>query len=267
MWGTLNTVWAKVITTRLAGALKSVLASLELLDDADISHDEPMMGVPGFFCRPRPPVAKEDETGLDPEGACEAVALRVGDQTIPIAYRDLRLSSVVNPKEGELGLAHYGGGFVSLKLNTDEDGTNIVLYAPRKNSSGTVTNASCVSIDSTDGNQHICLLHESGASITLTKEGKILLMNKTGNAYVEINDDGIFLNGNCYLNGSVILGDKTAALVKAVANADLVLSELSTIQGLYNAHTHNDSLLAPTTAPLAPLPAPSPVAATMVQAL
>ena len=269
MWGALDIVWGKVMTSRLAGTLKSVLVSLELLDAEDVSHDEPMMGVPGFFCRPRPPVSKEDETGLNPEGACEAVAIRVADQTIPIAYRDLRLSYVVNPNEGELGLAHYGGGFISLKLNTDEDGTNIVLYASRKDSSGAVVKASVISMDSTDGNQSVSIQHEYGQLITMTKEGKILLSNKVGDAYIELNDDGIFLNGNCYLNGSVILGDKTAAAVKFVAISDLVTAELGAIKTAYDTHTHSGVTAGAgaTGAPSVPMGAPGLVASTMVKAL
>lgn len=198
-----------IAATAVKGAANAVLGNLVMLDtveddeEAETSPDEPLYGPIGFYFRPDAPVKAADATGIRPEGRPEVVAVRLGDRVLPLTYRDLRLSSQVDPDEGEGGLAHYGGGFISLKWNTSEDGTSIVIYAPRKDSTGTPIKASAISIDSEEANAHVCLMHEYGHSLTLTKEGKIVLANKVGDAYLEVNDDGCTINGNFAVKGAV----------------------------------------------------------------
>jgi len=222
--------FGKLVTTRVNGALKVIVGDLSFFDgDEDerpeTSSDEPLwVGAPGFYCRPRSATTEAAATPLQPEGHTEVVALRVGGMCVPIAARDLRCNSQVNPREAELGLAHWDGGFVSLQSNTDEDGTNIVLYAPRKNASGVVVKASAISMDSTDGNQHIALMHESGASITLTKDGAIVLANAAGDAFIELNSSGTTFNGNAVLSGAAVLGNKDPATCDFVMLATQLLA-------------------------------------------
>jgi hypothetical protein len=206
--------FGRALASQLQGASNAVLLSLKFLEDFDdpesgeSSPAEPMYTGLGLYGRPLPPVSATAATLDSPEGECEVLAWKQEDRAYAFAYRDLRISAKANPAEGEVGIAQYQGGFISLAPNTDEDGTTITIYAPR-NVSGVATAASVITLDSTDGNQQITLMHEKGQSVCLTAEDKIVLMNKTGTAYIEINNDGIFLNGNCYLNGSVVLGTNT----------------------------------------------------------
>ena len=261
----------RVVDTKLGATKRGIMVRLNLLegnsgDAPEQSGWEPMLGPPGFFCRPKKPGTG---TPLDPTGSCEAVALRLGDDVVPLGFKDLRLSSNVNPKEGELGLCQYQGGFVSLKDNADGDGTDLMLYALRRKANGDPDKASCISLDSTAGNAHLALMHEYGQTVTLTKTGDIILANKAGDAFVQVKDGGLVLNGaNIALAGGAMLGDKDPSAGDFVALAALVLSELGKIATALNSHTHT----APTgggatTSPTgAPLYTASSVAATMVKA-
>src|SRR3990167_6189613 len=166
-YGSLLVAIGRVTATAVKGALKSIVANLAFLEDlekatdeADASSSEPMWGPPGFYCRPMPPVLKKDATPLSPEGACEVLALRMGDQMLPCAYRELRINAGVNPAEGALGLAHYGGGFAELGWNATKDGTNVTLYGLRKTAGGAPDKASIISIDTATANASIALVHE-----------------------------------------------------------------------------------------------------------
>lgn len=204
--------FGRLVASEIDGTLKAILGNIRLLQltDEDASPEEstsePLFTGLGLYARPQGEQQAIGATGLHPEGVCEVVGIRMDDRFQPLAYRDLRLASQVNPGEGDVGLVHYGGGFVTLKWNTDEDGSNVMLYAPRKNAGGTVIKASCISMDSTDGNQHVSIMHESGASITITKDAKIVVSNKTGDAYLEVNDSAITLNGKAVIPGSAVVG-------------------------------------------------------------
>jgi len=251
--------FGRIIATEARGALKSILGNLELLEQDDSSSDEPLYFVPGYYCRPMPPVEEGSGSGLDPEGACEVVAVRVGDEVVPLAYRDLRLNSQVNPDEGELGLAHYGGGFISLKWNADTDGTNIMIYASRKDSSGMVVKASSISLDSADGNQHVSIMHEKGQSITLTEDEQVVIANKDGDAYLAVGgSDGVVVNSEkIAAAGAVMLGDKdptsgefvmlSAQLLAWITEANTAFAAIAAAATL----NPNPTITAPTSVPVA----------------
>jgi hypothetical protein len=267
--------FGKVKSTEIGTLKRGIGVRMEFLegntdDEPEESGLEPMLGPPGFFCRPKPPVAAAAATGCNPEGHCEVVGARVGDEVVPLGFQDLRLNALVNPKEGELGLVGYNGGFISLKDNDNANGTNIMIYALRRTAGGVADKASCISIDSTSGAQAICITHELGQSIMLTKDGDIMLVAKNGSNWIQVGDaQGVVLSADkLALAGGVMLGDKDPATGDFVALAALVLSELGKIATALNGHTHT----APagggaTTAPIgAPIYTASSVAATMAKA-
>jgi hypothetical protein len=181
----------RVVATTLEGAKKALLANVEGIE-GETANKQIVYSALGWFGRPLPP---------DANGAAEVICIRVEDGLIPIAMRDPRLSERTNAKNGEIGIAQYDGGFVSLKRNADGDGTDITLYAPKADGS----KASVISIDTTDANSNVTIMHDSGVSVQLS-DRKIKLMNVAGNAYIEINDSGIVLNGNVRVMGSMIVG-------------------------------------------------------------
>lgn len=257
-----------IAATKIAGSAKAVLANLSLLEDEDGgeregSSEEPLYGPWGWYGRPKAPVKAADATPLNPEGQAEVLALRHGDQAQPIVGRDLRLSSQVNPKEGEVGLIQYGGGFISLADNADANGTAITIYALRKKSTGEPDKASMVAIDSAAANPSISILHESGASISINKDAKIAITNKNGDAYVEVNDSGVVINGaSVAITGGAMIGDSDPAagdfLLKATDGLQFsaqVIAAITQIAALLNTAgpvVGAPGSVTPVTTPLAP---------------
>jgi hypothetical protein len=182
----------RVVSTVLEGAKRVLLANVEGIE-GETSNKQVVYGTLGWFGRPLPP---------DANGAAEVICIRVDDGLLPIAMRDPRLSVKTNAKDGEFGIAQYHGGFVSLKANATNDGTDVTIYAPKADGS----KASAISIDTTNANSNITIMHDSGVSVQLA-DGKILLMNRNGDAYIELNDDGIVINGNVNVNGSMVVGN------------------------------------------------------------
>lgn len=62
-------------------------------------------------------------------------------------------------------------------------------------------------------NKSVQLRHGDGMGLAITAGGKnsVVISNKAADAYVEINDDGIVLNGNVQQNGSAVIGNIPAA--------------------------------------------------------
>lgn len=205
----------RIVATRVAGTANAVLANLAMMEatvddtEAETSTDEPMYGPLGFYSRPDAPVSEGMGAGNRPEGQTEVVGLRMGDHVLPIGYRDLRISAKVNPKEGEVGLAQYRGGFISLKTNATDDGTDVCIYSVHNTALGVPDKAHCLSFDSTTANSSVALVHSFGQSFCLTKEGHIVLANKQGSGFVLVKDDtgGVVVSAPAItLNGSVTAG-------------------------------------------------------------
>src|SRR5690606_15439098 len=99
----------------------------------------------------------------------------------------------------------------------------ITIYALRKKPDGAADKASVIALDSAEGNASISILHESGASISIGKEGNVVVMNKAGDAFVDVNDDGVTINGAAIaITGAANLGDADPGATQFVALANLV---------------------------------------------
>jgi hypothetical protein len=187
----------RVVATTLKGTRKAVTANVEGIDD-ESATEQPLYGAIGLVCRP---------LAANADGAAEVLSARMEDGLRPFAGRDTRLNEMVNPKDGEVCLVGYGGGFISLKQNATNTGTDVMIYAPRPSSN----KASAISIDTTVANNHVSIVHESGVSITLTKDREIVLANVAGDASITIGDNGIVLTGKVNVNGSMIVGNPLTA--------------------------------------------------------
>lgn len=136
------------------------------------------------YLNPDPP----DDDGT----CCEAVMLKGEDDTDVIAFRDLRLHVRVNPSEGECGIAHYGGGFVSLAWDDDHKGTVLAILAPRLDDEGAIDKSHGMIFDPTESNASIQILHLEGSGILLSKDGAVTISAKGGKSTFTIHpDDGI----------------------------------------------------------------------------
>jgi hypothetical protein len=217
--------FGRVAATTLKGASNAILANLSLIEDdegEEGSSEEPMYGPVGYYVRPMPPVEADAADGINPEGAAEVVAVRYGDQVIPLTARDLRCNAQVNPSDGSMGIAHYGGGFVELAWNASKNGSVATIYALRKQANGDADKASVITVNSEQADASIILLHESGQSIMLGPDGQILLCNAGGDAYIEVKDSGeVTVNA-----ASVTLVGGTAIGSSADPNIDPTIQDL-----------------------------------------
>lgn len=267
-FGELMIAFGRVVTTALEGAANSILADMRVLEDDEQAPDgfdsselEAMLLPPGFYARPLPP--NFNGSAVETPGECEVVALRVGDELVPVGYRDLRINAKTNPDVGELGVAHYGGGFLSFKLTDGNDGTAVALYSPRGSSGAHV-----LSMDPDSANSHVVILHESGASITLNKDGQVVVLSPNGANLLEVGDDGVKLNGaEVRMVGSVVLGTETNPAVDTSVQALVKEDEFDTWRAQVDAaltalatHVHPGVTAGPgSTGPVAGVTAPSAV--------
>lgn len=208
--------FAKVVVTMVGEKSRAILANLagpassfdlqnpEADAGAESVLKQETFGALGLIVRSRP---------ASSTGHTEAFCARLGDSLLPIAYRDLRLhKSYPNPKDGSAAFVGYGGGFHSLEdtegNSGDQKATVQILYVPYSFSGGVPAKAHVITIDPSSGNESVTIVHGEGMALTMMAGGKnsVVLKNKSGSAYVEINDDGITLSGNVTVAGGMVVG-------------------------------------------------------------
>jgi hypothetical protein len=252
--------FGRIVSSTVKGASRAVLANVadvaaSLADDtngsAEGSIEVPIHGTLGIIARPDAPNAK---------GYAETVGIRTEDDITIIAARDLRLNKVVNPKVGEVALVQYGGGFLSLAHNQDNKGTTATLYAPFATSGEPPTNAHVLTLDTTHGNNSVSIVHSNGMAILMTGDaeepsnGKVIIKNDSGSVYVEINHNGIVLNGNVSINGGIVGGSIASAkplmlapeLLLWIGQVNAALSAINLAAGV----TTNPAVTVPTAVPV-----------------
>jgi hypothetical protein len=197
--------------------------------------------------RPRAPTKGGDGV----QQYVETVFYRTGDGLVPISYRDLRLNEFFPaPKEASVNVVGYAGAFDANEATFDNAGkpksSTRTIYVPYAFSNGAPTKAHAIVVDGTAGNESIAIVHGDGMAITMMHGGKnsVVVKNKAGDAYVEVNDDGIVANGNLVVNGGATIGSPTAAIPVALATPLIgYITALETLLGTISGAT------VPTTAP------------------
>lgn len=172
----------------------------------------------GFLSRPLPP---------DAGGAAETANLRTDGGLNPIAWRDLRLCDAINPggsgatpAAGQQCFAGYGGAMLTHSMTAAPSGSrkaNIsTWYVPYLYVDGVPTKAHTISIDPSDGNQSISIVHGDGLFLTLTHDsgagpgivaavdGATFLRMSAGE--LSLNAARILLKGNVYLGAAAEAG-------------------------------------------------------------
>lgn len=201
----------------------------------------------GFLGRPLDP---------DEEGACHALLAYEGDHLHAIPTLDLRvLKKLPEPKKG--GSMQFGsdGGFGEFNPETH----TWTLYIPTDfDGAGTATKAHLLQIGKdTNGKRCITLLHADGPAISILEGGKksIVIKNAASNAYVEVNDDGIVLNGKVTIKGG-LKADEGAGVVP-LARATELLTFATALATTVNALVAKVNALPPTST-IPPVPPLSP---------
>jgi hypothetical protein len=202
----------------------------------------------GLVFRPRPPTKKD---GVDQYA--EPLFIRTGDGLVPFAYRDLRLNEFFPaPKEASITWVGYAGAFDANEASFESDEPHRpkssvrTTYVPYAFQNGVPTKAHTITIDGTAGNESISIVHGDGMAVLMKHGGKnsIVIKNKAGNAYVEVNDDGVTANGNLVVTGGASIGSPTAAVAVALAPPLIgYITALETLLGTISGAT------VPTTSP------------------
>jgi hypothetical protein len=247
--------FARIVASSLGSKARDVLIDLSGISDEDTepleaSKQESLFGALGVVARPKAP---------DATGTAEVITARMADGLQPLAARDLRLNAKVNPKEGEVTVVQYGGGFISLADASDGKGTQVVIYSPALKGDGSVDKAHAVVLDPASTNQSISLVHALGMALLMTADKDVIIKNAAGDTYLQVGDGGITLNGNVTMNGGVVCGSPAGAQPFAlappiVAWATAVNAALKAIGVLLNAPgpVSGAAGAVPVTPPLAP---------------
>ncbi len=157
-----------------AGAVGSFSEDPE--EDGEVEQDAEAYGAPGIVFRPRPPEEVDVPDGTETLGA-EAMAARVGDKLVPLAWRDLRFNRIyANPKAGSVALVGYGGGFLAFEDSSnsgDQKATVCVLYCPREFSNGVHAKAHSLIMNPVENT--VALLHGDGMAMVMDPDNGITL--------------------------------------------------------------------------------------------
>lgn len=201
-----------------SGIVFDVAASTQSFYDGDgflqVQHDayggrgtEPMFLYHqyGFFSRPRDP-ATDDEGNPIASEACSLLVGQDGDDAYAMVWNDPRFMGII-PAVGKGGACFYAvtdEEKASFYVVDGDDGTHTV-YVPIGDSAHAVQ----IGRDA-NGDALITITHADGQAIRLF-DGGITLTSPGGNAYIEIRDGKITLNGDVTVTGSVAVQGQVAA--------------------------------------------------------
>lgn len=172
----------------------------------------------GVFCRPRDPEVDGKgnvKIGANVLHAWEGNVGHVFPLSDPRAVQKL-------PELKKGGAGIYGDtGKEQLPFwMYDGDTGTATCYIPYKFINGVPQKAMLLAFNvDDDDTASIALVHGEGMAITMTAGAKnsMVLKNKAGDAYLEVNDDGHIINGNTVINGGATIGSPAGALPAAIA--------------------------------------------------
>ena len=167
------------------------------------THGEDDAGVPPFQAlMPYGLIGRPLDPESDGEGS-NVLFWDDGDLSHCIALNDPRVQSVApQATKGSVGQCNAAGAFQLFDYDTE----TYTLYVPVDG--GAKAHVITVGKDE-NGADYLGLVQCDGLSITMLDD-EIVISNRAGNAYVQIDDSGIILNGNVKLVGGLDVGGGTA---------------------------------------------------------
>ena len=194
--------------------------SVDAIGDADAGLPTAELHHPlGLIARPRDPDVDGEGT---PTLGATVLRLTEGAADHGIALGDPRATPKL-PRLEKGGVALYadtGAAVLPFLLLSGVDGS-AQLYVPY----GSPATAATLAFDvSTAGAESIQIVHGSGMRITMTAGGlnSVVVTNRAGDAYVEVNDNGITLNGNLQATGALAVGVGVPPPMPVARAAELV---------------------------------------------
>lgn len=155
----------------------------------------------------------------------EVACLRTADGLLPIASRDVRTRMQGNgPNEGTIALVGYGGGFHSISPLVERSGAEQeiseikgaihVIYCPYDyDADGVAQKAHSITIDPTEDNESISIVHADGQAILLQNDGSIQMQSPDGQSFIKIEDGKITLQSEQVIfNGTVAIGNPSVCV-------------------------------------------------------
>lgn len=152
----------------------------------------------------------------DDDGGCQVLFGMEAGRGHGWFCSDPRVVPLLPPLE-KGGAVLYGGKLKAPTFFNIDGATNsTTLYVPYKvDDSGVAQKAMSFSINvDNDGEESIEITHGSGASFYMMESGgavSIVMKNAPGDAYIEVNDQGIVLNGSVTVQGGLNSGGPTNA--------------------------------------------------------
>lgn len=115
------------------------------------------------------------------------------------------------------GTVVYGGTLKNPSfININGETNSQTFYIPYKIVDDVAEKAMTIDINvDTENEESISIIHGSGAAVMITEDNgevSVVLKNKNGDAYVEVNNEGIVLNGTVTVNGGLTAGGPAGAL-------------------------------------------------------
>lgn len=152
----------------------------------------------GFLSRPRDP----DADGM----GCQLFYAREGSRSHGLLSYDPRTIPLL-PTLKKGGSVQYGatGSFFEF----DGEQGSATCYVPYAFTGATPAHAHLLALDAqTAGAESISLVHGAGMALTMVAGGTndVALKNKAGDAFVGVNDNGVSLNGDASVVGSLKVG-------------------------------------------------------------
>jgi len=189
------------------------------------AYGEKKSGVPpyeqhspsGFLSRPHDP---DTDSNGNPTIGCTVLYALEGGRGHAWVSHDPRVVPIL-PLLTRGGSVMYGGKLKTPSfIYTNGDTGSQTHYVPYAIVNDVATKAMAININvDVNGDEYISIIHGEGMAITMMAGSKnsIVIKNKSGNAYVEVNDEGVVINGTLTVQGGFNAGGPATATPVALA--------------------------------------------------
>lgn len=179
-----------------------------------------------------------DDTG-NPTVGCAVLYGLEGGRGHAWLCSDPRIIPLLPPlRKG--GLCAYGGKKLNPSFyNIDGETGSQTFYVPYKIVNGTATKAMSIEINvDEEGEESISIVHGSGAALTIIESGgetSVTIRNSKGDAYVEVNAQGVVVNGTLTVQGGISAGGAAGVPTLPLTLAPPLIAVLNQIIGVIGA--------------------------------